>query len=233
MPPMIITRSAGRPAVASRGGGPGRRAGSGDSRTRGHSGDQGNGRDDGSGGQVGSQGSEVNGGVDGVLDFSTIIAQQLQNLLATIVAQVGDQGRGQGNGRDQNGDAVNDNIGVMLVGVNSKIRTRGREAAVGMSWEDFKTLTREEFCPSNEMQKLETEMWNHAMVRASRVAYTDRFHGWLATEPKTIQKVVQLVGTLTDEALRNGSIKKNHEKRGNGGEPSKDRNGRRITRGLE
>ncbi|GKE93768.1 putative reverse transcriptase domain-containing protein [Tanacetum coccineum] len=45
-----------------------------------------------------------------------------------------------------------------------------------------------------------------------------------ATEPKTIQKAMQIAGTLTDEALRNGSIKKNHEKRGNGGELSKDRN---------
>ncbi|GJV30944.1 putative reverse transcriptase domain-containing protein [Tanacetum coccineum] len=33
---------------------------------------------------------------------------------------------------------------------------------------------------------------------------------------------MQIAGTLTDEALRNGSIKKNPEKRGNGGEPSKD-----------
>ncbi|GKC38000.1 putative reverse transcriptase domain-containing protein, partial [Tanacetum coccineum] len=47
-----------------------------------------------------------------------------------------------------------------------------------------------------------------------------------ATEPKTIQKAVQIAGTLTNEALRNGSIKKNPEKRGNRGEPSKDRNGR-------
>ncbi|GKB79861.1 putative reverse transcriptase domain-containing protein, partial [Tanacetum coccineum] len=42
-----------------------------------------------------------------------------------------------------------------------------------------------------------------------------------ATEPKTIQKAVQ----MTDEAVRNGSIKK-FEKRGNVGEPSKDKNGR-------
>ncbi|GJV77795.1 hypothetical protein Tco_1509379, partial [Tanacetum coccineum] len=77
----------GRHAAASRGGGTGGRAGSGGSRTRGHSGDQGD-----------------------VPDFSTIIVQQLQNLLPTIVAQVGDQGRGPGNGRNQNGDAVNDNI---------------------------------------------------------------------------------------------------------------------------
>ncbi|GKE38278.1 reverse transcriptase domain-containing protein, partial [Tanacetum coccineum] len=185
-----------------------------------------------------------NEGVDGVPDFSTIIAQHLRNLLPTIVAQVGDQGRGQGNGRNQNSDAINDNIwgdvrnviknndhrgctykeflacnpkeydgkgGVIvytrwiekMVSVqdmsgcrdnqkvkytagsfvgkalrwwNSQIHTRGREAAVGMPWEDFKTLTREKFYPSNEMQKLETKLWNHAMVEASHAAYTDRFH---------------------------------------------------------
>ncbi|GJT70466.1 putative reverse transcriptase domain-containing protein [Tanacetum coccineum] len=122
-----------------------------------------------------------------------------------------------------------------------------------MSWEDFKTLTREEFCPSNEIQKLETELWNHA-VGAGHAAYTDRFpklarlvphlvtlqgkrikryvyglalqiRGMVAaTEPKTIQKAVQIAGTLTDEALRNRSIKKNPEKRGNKGELSKDSN---------
>ncbi|GJU21923.1 hypothetical protein Tco_1155265, partial [Tanacetum coccineum] len=41
---------------------------------------------------------------------------------------------------------------------------------------------------------------------------------------KAIQKAVQIADTLTNEALRHGSIKKNHEKRGNGEEPSKDRN---------
>ncbi|GJS82124.1 putative reverse transcriptase domain-containing protein [Tanacetum coccineum] len=298
MPPTMTTRSAGRPAAASRVGGTGGRAGSGGGTTKCHSGDQGDGRIDGQGGQVGGQGSEVNDGVNGVPDFSTIIAQQLQNFLPTIVAQVGDQGRGQGNGRNQNGDAVNDNIrgdvsrgctykeflacnpkeydgkggaivytrwikkmesvqdmsgcrdsqkvkytagsfvGKALTWWNSQIYTRGREATVSMSWKDFKTLTREEFCPSNEMQKLETELWNHAMVGAGHAAYTDRFHelarlvphlvtpegkrieryvygialqirGMVAaTEPKTIQKAVQIAGTLTDEALRNGSIKK-------------------------
>ncbi|GKE65543.1 putative reverse transcriptase domain-containing protein [Tanacetum coccineum] len=46
----------------------------------------------------------------------------------------------------------------------------------------------------------------------------------VATKPKTIQKVVQISGALTDEAVRNESIKK-VEKRGNMGEPSKDRSG--------
>nr|GEU75387.1 putative reverse transcriptase domain-containing protein [Tanacetum cinerariifolium] len=90
----------------------------------------------------------------------------------------------------------------------------------------------------HKMQKLETELWNHAMVRAGHVAYTDRFYeldrlvshlvtpesrkieryvyglalqirGMVAaTEPKTIQKAVQIYGALTDKAVRNGLIKK-------------------------
>ncbi|GKF17329.1 hypothetical protein Tco_0062247, partial [Tanacetum coccineum] len=106
-----------------------------------------------------------------------------------------------------------------------------------------------------EMQKLESELWNHAMVEEGHTAYTDRFHelarlvqhlvtpesrmikryvyslapqiSWMvaATEPKTIQKAVQIFGALTDEAMRNGSIKK-VKKRGSAGEPSKDRSGR-------
>ncbi|GJV60035.1 hypothetical protein Tco_1466135 [Tanacetum coccineum] len=105
------------------------------------------------------------------------------------------------------------------------------------------------------MQKLKSELWNHAMVEASYAAYTDRFRelarlfphlvtpenrmieryvyglapqirGMVAaTEPKTIQKAAQISSTLTDEAVRNGSIKK-VEKRGNVGETSKDKNGK-------
>ncbi|GKE23560.1 hypothetical protein Tco_1435072 [Tanacetum coccineum] len=81
-----------------------------DLKTRGRSGDLGDGRNDGQGGQVGGQGSEVNDGVNRVLDFATITAQQLRYLLPTIIAQVGDQGRGQGISRNLNGDTVNDNI---------------------------------------------------------------------------------------------------------------------------
>ncbi|GKA43290.1 putative reverse transcriptase domain-containing protein [Tanacetum coccineum] len=59
---------------------------------------------------------------------------------------------------------------------NTQVQARGREAAIGMSWNDFKALLVEEFCPSNEMEKLENEFWNHTMVGANHVAYTDRFH---------------------------------------------------------
>ncbi|GJV17503.1 putative reverse transcriptase domain-containing protein [Tanacetum coccineum] len=104
------------------------------------------------------------------------------------------------------------------------------------------------------MQKLETEFWCHAMVEASHAAYTDRFHELArlvshlvtpdnkrieryiyglspqirtmvaTTEPTLIQSVVLKAGMLTDEAIRNGALKKVTEKRGNNGEPSKDGN---------
>ncbi|GJR62600.1 putative reverse transcriptase domain-containing protein [Tanacetum coccineum] len=227
MPPRMTTRSAGWATATPRG----RRTGRGGSRTGGRSGDQGDGRTDGRGGQVGGQGSEVNDGVDGVPDFSTIIAQQLQNLLPTIVAQVGDQEY------DGKGGAIVYTRWIEKIESiqdTSECRDSQKVKYTAGSFVDFKTLTREEFYLSNEMQKLETEFWNYAMIGAGHAAYTDRFHELArlvpylvipeATEPKIIQNVMQIAGTLTDEALRNRSIKKNPEKRGNRGEPSKDRN---------
>ncbi|GKF11461.1 reverse transcriptase domain-containing protein, partial [Tanacetum coccineum] len=143
-------------------------------------------------------------------------------------------------------EAVQDISGC---GVNQK--ARGREAVVGMTWEDFKALMKEEYCPNNKMQKLETEFWGHTMVGAGHAAYTDRFHELArlvphlvtpktkrieryiyglapqirrmvaATEPPTIQSAILKAEVLTDEAVRNGSLKKSGEKRGDGGEPSK------------
>ncbi|GKE91565.1 putative reverse transcriptase domain-containing protein [Tanacetum coccineum] len=84
MPPRMTTQSAGRETAAPRGGRTGGRIGRGGGRTRGRSGDLGNGGIDGQGGQVGGQGTKVNDGVDEVPNFSTIIAQQLQNLLSTM-----------------------------------------------------------------------------------------------------------------------------------------------------
>ncbi|GKE67121.1 hypothetical protein Tco_1521282, partial [Tanacetum coccineum] len=106
----MTTQSAGRETAAPRGGRTGGRTGRGGGRPRGRYGDQGNGRIDGQGGQVGGQGTKVNDGIDGVPDLSTIIAQQLQNLIPTILAQVGNHGINLGNGMNQNSDVVNDNI---------------------------------------------------------------------------------------------------------------------------
>ncbi|GJW72599.1 putative reverse transcriptase domain-containing protein [Tanacetum coccineum] len=231
MLPRMTTRSANCLAAASGGGGTGRRAGKGGGRTGGQSIDQGNGRIDGQGGQVGVQVSKVNDGVDGVPDFSTIIAQQLQNLLPTIVAQVGYKGRGQGNGRNQNGDAINEKI---LGDVRNVIENNGHR---GCTYKEFLACN-----PKEDNQKVKYTAGSfvgkdvvelrdpHMRVRRyGRYIYglASRIQGMVVeTEPMTFPKVVQTAGTITDEALRNGSIKKNPKKRGNRGEPSNDRNRR-------
>nr|GFD06500.1 reverse transcriptase domain-containing protein [Tanacetum cinerariifolium] len=61
--------------------------------------------------------------------------------------------------------------------------TRAREAVIGMTWEDFKVLIREKFCPNNKIQKLEAKFWCHTMVGAGHAAYTDRFHELASGEP--------------------------------------------------
>ncbi|GKD88181.1 putative reverse transcriptase domain-containing protein [Tanacetum coccineum] len=183
MPPRVMTRSAGRPFDAPQGGGTGRRVGRGGRRVREprRRNVEPTGEPE---GQRNDQGVKVNKGVDGVPNFSTNIAQQLQNLLPTILAQVGNQGVKRWSVQDMSGCRDNQKVkftagsffGKALTWWNSQIHTRGREPAVGMSCEDFKTLTKEEFFPSNEMQKLEIKLWNYTMVEAGHAAYTDRFH---------------------------------------------------------
>ncbi|GKA07947.1 putative reverse transcriptase domain-containing protein [Tanacetum coccineum] len=230
MPPRMTTRSACQSTAAPRGGGTGGRVGRGARRTRepvrknnetiGKLDSQGN-----------DQGVEANRGVDGVLDFSIIISQQLQNLLPTLLAQVGNQGNNQGNNRNQYNNVVNVNIQGDVKNVILNNDQRGctyKEFLACNPKEydgkgDFKTLTREEFYPINEMQKLETEFWNHTMVGAGHVAYTDRFHKLARLVPHLVtpenKRIERYIYGLAPQIHGMKA-----EKRGNGGEPSRDRN---------
>nr|GEV27447.1 putative reverse transcriptase domain-containing protein [Tanacetum cinerariifolium] len=210
----VMTRSAGRPVAESRGGGTGVRVGIGGGRSRGprEGNDErvdelnGQGNDQGFGANGGIEGVNgnvkgVNRGVGGAPDFSTIIAQQLQNLLPVMLAQVGNQG----NIRNQNVNVVNENVqenvGNVLVNSNR----------VGCSYKEYLACNPKEYDGKGGVVVLTRWIKKMEMVAA--------------TEPKTIQKAVQIYSALIDEAVKNGSIKK-VEKRGNVGEPSKDKNGR-------
>ncbi|GJZ84548.1 reverse transcriptase domain-containing protein, partial [Tanacetum coccineum] len=107
--------------------------------------------------------------------------------------------------------AANSLINKALTWWNTQIQARGRDNAVGMKWEDFKSLLVEEFYPSNEMEKLESELWNHSMVGANHVAYTDRMIQ--TTQTITIQSAILKAKALTDEAVRCGTLPKPGEKR--------------------
>nr|GEW32128.1 retrovirus-related Pol polyprotein from transposon TNT 1-94 [Tanacetum cinerariifolium] len=136
------------------------------------------------GGQGSDQGIGAHRGDDELLNFSTVIAQQLQDLLPTIIAQVGNHASNiQGDIRSVNmGNGKNGCLYKEFIACNPKdydvneVQTRVREVAVGMTWEDFMDFIRLEFYPNNEMQKLETKFWCHAMVGAGHATYTDRFY---------------------------------------------------------
>nr|GEU48997.1 putative reverse transcriptase domain-containing protein [Tanacetum cinerariifolium] len=183
------------------------------------------------------QSAEMNGGVNGVPDFSTIIAHQLQNLLPTIVAQVGvvpirKEYDGKGGAivytcwiekmesvHDMSGCRDSHRVKYTDGSFVGRLPRGGiLRFAHGVEMPLFHELAR--LVPHLVISESK-------MIRRYVYGLASQIRGMVAaTEPKTIQKAVQIAGTLTDEALRNGTIKKNPEKRGNTGEPSIDRNGR-------
>nr|GEU94593.1 reverse transcriptase domain-containing protein [Tanacetum cinerariifolium] len=159
------------------------------------------------------------------------------------VDELNGQGNNQGEGANGNVEGVNKGVGrapdfsAIIENVRN-VLVNGNQIKKMESVQDMSCCSIDqkvkytagsfvEFCPSHEIQKLETELWNHAIVGAGHAAYADRFHKlarMVATmEPKTIQKAVQISSALTDEAIRNRSIKK-VKKQENMGEPSKDMN---------
>ncbi|GJV60190.1 putative reverse transcriptase domain-containing protein, partial [Tanacetum coccineum] len=185
MPLRMRTRSAGRPVAESLGGGTGVRVGIG---RRGRKPREGNAeRVDELNGQGNNQGLGANGGAEkvnknvevangGAPDFSTIIAQQLQNLLPAMLAQVSNRG----NVGNQNGNVVNENVqenvGNVLVNGNR----------VGCSYKEFLACNPMEDNGFNMVElsdphakpevAVKSELWNHVMVGAGHAAYTNRFY---------------------------------------------------------
>ncbi|GJS38284.1 putative reverse transcriptase domain-containing protein [Tanacetum coccineum] len=198
-------------------------------------------------------------------DVVEIIARQLQNIIPNIVTQVTNNlnnGNRNENGGENNGctykgcvacgprdfDRTSGAVALTrwienMESVIDNSRSRGRDAANAMVWDNFKALLTMEFCPSNEIEKLEGEFWNHSMIGADYAGYTDRFHelaklvphlvapeakhvtryiNWLtsqirgmlrATQPATIQATILTARIQTDEAVRNGTLAKACEKR--------------------
>nr|GEV73107.1 hypothetical protein [Tanacetum cinerariifolium] len=58
---------------------------------------------------------------------------------------------------------------------NSHKRTIGTDAAFPMSWRELIKLMVEVYCPRNEVQKMESELWNLTMKKNNLDAYTQKF----------------------------------------------------------
>ncbi|KAD7477173.1 hypothetical protein E3N88_00309 [Mikania micrantha] len=119
---------------------------------------------------------------------------------------------------------------------NTQAKTLTTAVVDAMTWDEFKTLILSEYCPITEIQKLQEEFWNHSMIGADCLKYTDRFHeltcllpnmfpteqaliekyikglvpqikGMVtAAEPRTLKHAITLTTRLTDVAVRSGTL---------------------------
>ncbi|KAI3814005.1 hypothetical protein L1987_18744 [Smallanthus sonchifolius] len=117
--------------------------------------------------------------------------------------------------------------------------------------EDLKNMMIEEYCPRNELQKIETEMWNLQMIGDDVAGYTDRFNElailvphmvtpehkrverylWglapqirsmvTSSNPIDAKSAITLAFRLRDDAIRNGLFVRKENEEGRSGEKRK------------
>nr|GFA15691.1 reverse transcriptase domain-containing protein [Tanacetum cinerariifolium] len=116
-------------------------------------------------------------------------------------------------------------IGKSLTWWNTQVQTRRQDAANAMEWDNFKALLTTEFCPSNEIEKLEGAFWNHSVVGADHAGYNDRFHKLEKLVPYLVtpeaKPAILTAWILNDEAVCNGTLAKAGKKRKERDEASK------------
>ncbi|GJU29077.1 reverse transcriptase domain-containing protein [Tanacetum coccineum] len=126
---------------------------------------------------------------------------------------------------------------------NSHKRTVGTEAAFAMSWRELMKLMAEVYCPRNEIQKMESELWNLTVKNNDLAAYTQRFQeltmmctkmvpeeedrvekfigglpdniqgNVIAAEPTRLQDAVRIANNLMDQKLKGYAVKNVENKR--------------------
>ncbi|GJX20414.1 putative reverse transcriptase domain-containing protein [Tanacetum coccineum] len=83
-----------------------------------------------------------------------------------------------------------------------KLATRGLEAVNQIGWTKMKRVMTEEFCPIEEIQRMEHELWNLKVKDFDISAYTQRFHELVQLCPEMVpterKKIEAYIRGLTD-----------------------------------
>ncbi|GJV49204.1 putative reverse transcriptase domain-containing protein [Tanacetum coccineum] len=86
---------------------------------------------------------------------------------------------------------------------NSQVAMLGLEVTNGKSWTELKTMTTKEFCPPEEIQRMESELWKLKVKDYDITAYTARFNKLVllltSSEPTTLNATVQMAHTLMEQ----------------------------------
>ncbi|GJT36854.1 putative reverse transcriptase domain-containing protein [Tanacetum coccineum] len=126
---------------------------------------------------------------------------------------------------------------------NSHKRTIGTDAAYALSWRELMRLMTEVYCPRNEIQKMETELWNLSVKNNDIASYTQRFQeltmmctkmvpeeedrvekfigglpdniqgNVIAAEPTRLQDAVRIANNLMDQKLKSYAVRNAENKR--------------------
>ncbi|KAI3695434.1 hypothetical protein L1987_78431 [Smallanthus sonchifolius] len=126
---------------------------------------------------------------------------------------------------------------------NGEKRNRGIEVALALPWADVKALMTNEFCPRNEVKKLEAEFWDLKQDSGESLSYTTLFHELsllmphmvtplsraiekyinglpmqiqdtlLGSNPSTLEEAIRLATTLSDNHVKAGTLSKKGAKK--------------------
>ncbi|GJZ62204.1 putative reverse transcriptase domain-containing protein, partial [Tanacetum coccineum] len=92
--------------------------------------------------------------------------------------------------------------GRALTWWNSQVATMGLEAANQIGWTEMKRIMTDEFCPIEEIQRMEHELWNLKVKEFDITAYTKRFHELVQLCPEMVpserKKIEAYIRGLTD-----------------------------------
>ncbi|GJR97448.1 putative reverse transcriptase domain-containing protein [Tanacetum coccineum] len=140
-------------------------------------------------------------------DIVAIIAQQLQ----AILPQIGHSVRLNSVEQclmEENGGGRNGMVGTtMHFQAFQSCNPKEYDRKGGIDWLG-------DSAPSNEMEKLESEFWNHKMVGANHAAYTDRFHELAKLVPHLVTpESSRIKRILLTEAVSCGTLTKGSDKR--------------------
>ncbi|KAI3826071.1 hypothetical protein L1987_00113 [Smallanthus sonchifolius] len=178
-------------------------------------------------------------------DIAAILAQLVTQLTQANSATNGNNGgNGSNSGNGGNGgNGGNNPSQCTFKHFNSCNPLKFYDVAMALPWDEVKRLMTEEFCPRNEVKKLEAEFWDLAQDSGENLAYTTRFHELsllvphmvtplsrciekyigglprqiqdtvLGRNPATLENAIRLSSTLTDNHVKARTLTKKGTKK--------------------
>ncbi|GJR64549.1 putative reverse transcriptase domain-containing protein [Tanacetum coccineum] len=86
---------------------------------------------------------------------------------------------------------------------NSQVATSGMEVVTRKTWAKMKVMMTEEFCPPEEIQRMENELWNLRKIEAYVRGLFENIKGEVtSSELTTLNKAVRMAQTLMEQKVK-------------------------------